>query len=49
MAKLLMAKGHTRVRSLQDGLNAWAAAGYCVQPLPSATDVSQGSAVQTAA
>lgn len=46
-AKLLMAKGYRHVRPLQDGLDAWAAAGYPVLRLPATTDVRQGSVVQT--
>jgi membrane protein DedA with SNARE-associated domain/rhodanese-related sulfurtransferase len=39
-AKALMARGYRHVRPLKGGLDAWGAAGYAVQWLPLATEVS---------
>ena len=41
-ARALMARGYRHVRPLQGGLDAWGAAGYPVQRLPSATEASSG-------
>ena len=45
-AKALMAKGYRHVRPLQGGLDAWGAAGYPVERLPSTIAVSPGNAAR---
>jgi membrane protein DedA with SNARE-associated domain/rhodanese-related sulfurtransferase len=48
-AKALIAKGYRHVRPLQGGLDAWGAAGYAVQRLPSTTAESSGVAARALA
>jgi rhodanese-related sulfurtransferase len=48
-AKALIAKGYRHVRPLQGGLDAWGAAGYAVQRLPSTAAESSGVAARALA
>jgi rhodanese-related sulfurtransferase len=48
-AKALMARGYRHVRPLKGGLDAWGAAGYAVQRLPLATEVSSANVARASA
>ena len=48
-AKVLMARGYRHVRPLKGGLDAWGAAGYAVQRLPLAIEVSSKNGVRAPA